>query len=72
MHAGLNALFDRGDAEPLRAGADGGRSAAAERVAVGIGLDDGEQFGVRCGRGGKDAVVFFEGAGVDLNPAGAN
>ena len=65
-----DAFFHAGDAQPPRSGAHHGRSAESERVAVGVGLDDGEQFGVRRGEAGEKAEVFFESAGANLNPAG--
>ena len=46
-------------------------SAESERVAVGVGLDDGEQLGVRSGEASEKAKVFLESAGANLNPAGA-
>ena len=67
-----NALFHAGDAEPLRSRAHGGRSAESQRVAVGVGLDDGEQLGMGSGEARKKTVVLFESAGANLNPAGAH
>ena len=56
---------------PLRAGARDGRSAESKRVAVGVGFDDGEQFGVRRGKAGEKTEVRFESVGANLNPARA-
>ena len=67
-----DALFNAGDAEPFCAGTHDGRGAESERVAVGVGLDDGQQLGVRRGQARKKAEVFFESAGANLNPAGAH
>jgi hypothetical protein len=42
--AGGYTLFDAGDAQPLGRRAHHRRSAEGERVAVGVGLDDGQQL----------------------------
>ena len=63
-------LFHAGDAEPVGAGTNDGRSAESERVAVGVGFDDGEQLGMGRGEAGEKAEVLFESAGANLNPAG--
>jgi len=39
-------------------------------MAVGVGFDDGEQFGVRRGEAREKAKVFLESASANLNPAG--
>ena len=67
---GNDAFFHAGDAEPFCAGANNGGSAESERVAVGVGFDDGQQFGVRRGEAGEKTEVFLESAGANLNPAG--
>ena len=69
--AGDDALFNTSNAQPFCAGADHRRSTERERVAVGIGFDDGEEFGVRRGEAREKAKVFLESAGANLNPAGA-
>ena len=69
--AGDDAFFNTGNAEPFCPCANNGGSAERERVAVGVGFDDGEQFGVRRGEAREKAKVFLESAGANLNPAGA-
>jgi len=67
--AGGDAFFNTGDAEPFCSCADDGRRAERKRVTVGVGFDDGEQFGVRRGESGKKAEVLFESASANLGPA---
>jgi hypothetical protein len=40
-------------------------------MAVGIGLQDSQDFSIRLGQLLEEAEVIFEGLGGDLNPAGA-
>ena len=69
--AGDDALFNTGYAEPLCAGANDRWRAQCKRVSVGVGFDDGQQFGMRRGEAGEKTEVLFEGANANLNPAGA-
>ncbi len=71
QRASDNAFFNAGDAEPFCAGTSHGGSTERERVAVGVGFDDGEKFGVGRGEAREKAKVFLESAGANLNPAGA-
>ena len=69
--ARFDAFFDAGDTKPASSGANSGGSAELERVTVGIGLDDGEEFNLRASEVGKKTIVIFESAGADFDPAGA-
>ena len=42
--ARLNTLFNTGDSEPTGSGANHSRRTDSERVAVGVGFDDGQQL----------------------------
>ena len=70
--AGGYTLLDAANAQPACAGAHHSRSANAERVAIGVGLDDGQQLRMGRGQGREKPVVVFQEAGVNLNPAGAH
>ena len=63
-----DAFFDTGDAEPAGAGANDRGSAESERVAVGVGLDDGEEFGVGCGEA-EESGSCLRGRGCESQPS---
>ena len=69
--ARIDAFFNAGDAKPAGSRTHRGRRAELERMAVGIGLDDGEEFNLRSSEVGEKTIVVFEGAGRNFNPAGA-
>ena len=66
-----HALVHVRDAQPPGAGTHHGRSAKAERVAVGIGLDNGQQLRLRGGQSAKKTVIVFKKTGLNFNPTGA-
>ena len=65
-----HAFFHAGDAQPLGPCANHCGRANAEGMAVGVGLDNGQQLRMGRGQGGKKPVVIFKEVGANLNPAG--
>ncbi len=64
-------FFNAGDAKPPSPHAHRRRNASGKRMAVSVSLDHGQQLRLPLGKAHEKSIVFFQGTGANLNPAGA-
>jgi len=65
------ALFHAVNPQPARACPHHCRGANRQRMAIGVGLHNGQNFGVGLSQLLEETEIVFEGLGADFNPAGA-